>query len=369
MKLSALITLCWGAFFVTQVTAVESTIVISTKQQQAMGIVVSSVQMTNAETTLRLPGEIVIPNSQERIVSAAQAGLIDVLNVAAGMEVKKGQVLGRITSSELISQQRDFLQAATRYRLAKNSLDRDAELVKDGIIPERRYIATKSDFEDASANLSQSKQVLHLGGMSDASIMQLEKSGKYMSGIHFSSPIEGQVLEQMVNIGQRVDVATPLLRIGKLSPLWLEIHAPVEHLNALRNGMVVKIPQYDAQGKIITMIRAINKNDQTVHVRAEITQNAEKLSPGQFVEADVITQELGGQAKAHYVVPKQAITRQGKNSYVFAQNAKGFVPVIVNIVSEETDNAIVTGQFPEKAKVAVSGAVAIKAAWNAAGEK
>lgn len=369
MKFVKVITLLCVTACVANAYGAESTIAMTIKQQQTMGIAVSSITKTTAESTLRLPGEIVIPTNQERIVSAAQTGLIDVLNVAAGMDVKKGQILGHITSTELVNQQRDFLQAATRYRLVQNSFDRDEELFKDGIIAERRYIATKSDFEDAQASLAQSKQVLALSGMSEAAISQLARTGKYANGVSFVAPIDGQVLEQMVSVGQRVDMTTPLLRIGRLSPLWLEIHAPVEHLPSLQKGITVKIPSVDAIGKIITVIRAINKNDQTMHIRAEITRNAEKLSPGQFVEADVITQDSIQQMEAHYLLPKQAITRQGKESVVFVQNANGFTPVKVTVISEQSGQAIVTGKLPSNAKVAVSGTVAIKAAWNASGEK
>lgn len=368
MRLARASILWWVIVCATNAQAADSMIVMSAKQQQKMGIVVSYISKVNAESTLRLPGEIVIPTSQERIVSAAQGGLIDVLHVVAGMEVKKGQVLGHITSTELVSQQRDYLQAATRYRLAKSSFDRDAELFKDGIIAERRYIATKSDFEEAVANLSQSRQTLRLGGLSDTGIAQLERTGKYANGVSFVAPITGQVLEQMVSIGQRVDMSAPLLRIGLLSPLWLEIHAPVEHLAALRKGLAVKIPQHDAEGKIITIIRAINKNDQTVHVRAEIVRNAEKLSPGQFVEADVMTHDVTAPATDYFSLSKQAIIRQGKDSFVFVQNAKGFIPVKVTVISEQMEKAIVTGKLAENAQVAISGTVAIKAAWNASGE-
>jgi RND family efflux transporter MFP subunit len=369
MKFVKVFTLLWVMSHIVNLYAADSMIAMSIKQQQAIGITVSPITKTTAQNTLRLPGEIVIPAHQERIVSAAQAGLVDGLNVAAGMDVKKGQILGHITSMELVSQQRDYLQAATRYRLAKNSLDRDAELLNDGIIAERRYMTTKSEFEDAQANLAQSKQVLQLAGMNQASIAQLERSGKYVNGVSFSAPMSGQVLEQMVSVGQRVDMAAPLLRIGQLSPLWLEIHAPVEHLSSLQKGSIVKIPSVDAEGKIITIIRAINKNDQTVHIRAEITRNAEKLSPGQFVEADVMTQPSAQQNATYFLLPKQAITRQGNQNFVFLQNAHGFIPVKVTVISEQSEYAIVTGKFPINAKVAVSGTVAIKAAWNTSGEK
>jgi len=49
----------------------------------------------------------------------------------------------------------------------------------------------------------------------------------------------------------------------------------------------VQVPKLQASGKLIAVIRSVNKSDQTLHLRAEITQGAEKLSPGQFVEAEI----------------------------------------------------------------------------------
>ncbi|OIQ84030.1 cobalt-zinc-cadmium resistance protein CzcB [mine drainage metagenome] len=339
-------------------------IAMTQKQQQALGIVVAPVSASSALSSNRLPGEITVPVGQERVVSAPQAGLVDALYVAAGQSVRKGQALAHITSTELVALQRDYLQALTQHRLARTTLERDAELYKDGIIAERRYLTTKSSHEELVALLAQRRQALKLAGMGEAAIARLESRGELTSGLTISAPIEGQVLEQMVTIGQRIDPAMPILRIGRLNPLWLEIHAPIEALGTVANGMSVRIPKYQAEGKVIAVIRNVNRNDQTMHVRAEITRNADKLSPGQFVEAEIVAEGVAGR---QFSVPRNAVVRSGAESYVFVQTVTGFMPRKVGVASEQADRVVISGGLNGTEKVAVTGTVAIKAAWVGTG--
>jgi RND family efflux transporter MFP subunit len=339
-------------------------IAMTPKQQQTLGITVASLSAAAAMSSHRLPGEIAVPVGQERVVSAAQAGLVDALYVAAGQSVKKGQALVHISSPALVSLQSEFLRAQTQQRLAQNTLERDHELFKDGIIAERRYLASKSNVEELNALLGQHRQSLKLTGMSDAAIARLQSRGEFSSGLTITAPISGQVLEQMVTVGQRIDPAMPLLRIGHLNPLWLEIHAPLELYGSVNKGMTVRIPKYQAEGRIIAIIRNINRNDQTMHIRAEITRNAEMLSPGQFVEAEIVSVSTPGD---QFTIPKHAVVRSGADTFVFVQTPKGFEPRKVAVVSEQADQAVISGLSGNE-KVAVTGTVAIKAAWVGGGE-
>lgn len=340
-------------------SAQAADVVMSAAQQHALGVVVTPIGKNTVLSSRRFPAEIVVPVGQERVVSAPQSGLLDQLYIAAGQNVKKGQVIAHLTSPDLLGLQRDYLQALTQKRLAAKSLARDAELLKDGIIPQRRYLETESMHEETSASLSQRKQALRLAGMSDGAINKLSPTAGMSSGISISAPMDGQVLEQMVTTGQRVDMAMPLYRIAKLNPLWLEIHAPLEGLPFVKGGMPVNVPKLQASGKLIAVIRSVNKADQTLHLRAEITKGAEKLSPGQFVEAEI---SLGGQSQ-HFSVPKSALARQGAEAVVFVQTKAGFKPLKVKVISEQGDEAIVDAVFNGTEKVAVTGISAIKGAW------
>ncbi|MFZ3087230.1 MAG: efflux RND transporter periplasmic adaptor subunit [Methylotenera sp.] len=340
-------------------SAQAADVVMTSGQQQSLGVTVAPIGKNNVFSSRHFPAEIVVPVGQERVISAPQSGLIDQVYIAAGQAVKKGQVIAHLHSPDLLNLQRDYLQALTQKRLAAKSLARDTELLKDGIIPQRRYLETESMHDETSAALEQRKQALRLAGMSDAAIGKLSPAAGMSSGITLTAPMDGQVLEQMVTTGQRVDMATPLYRIANLNPLWLEIHAPLEGLPFVKQGMAVSVPKLQASGKLIAVIRSVNKADQTLHLRAEITKGAEKLSPGQFVEAEI---SLGGEAQ-YFSVPKSALARQGAEAFVFVQTKNGFTPVKVKVISEQGEEAILDAGFKGNEKIAVTGISAIKGTW------
>jgi RND family efflux transporter MFP subunit len=343
--------------FVSNVQAAD--IAMSASQQQSLGVTVTPIGKNTMLSSRRFPAEVMVPVGQERMVSAPQSGLLDQLFVAAGQTVKKGQPIAHLTSPDLLALQRDYLQAFTQKKLATKSLARDTELFKDGIIPERRYLETQSAHEDISASLAQRKQTLRLAGMSDGAINNMNPTSGMNSGITLTAPIDGQVLEQMVTTGQRVDMAMPLYKIAKLNPLWLEIHAPLEGLPFVKIGMPVQVPKLQARGKLIAVIRNVNKADQTMHLRAEITQGTEKLSPGQIVEAEI---SLGAQEQ-HFSVPKSSLARQGSDALVFVQTKSGFHPLKVKVIFEQGDEAVVDAIFKGDERIAVSGISAIKGTW------
>lgn len=334
-------------------------IVMTSVQQQNLGVSIAPLGKNSFFNSRHFPAEVVVPIGQERVVSAPQSGLIDQLYVAAGQTVKKGQSVAHLNSPDLLTLQRDYLQAATQHRLAAKSLARDAELLKDGIIPQRRYLETESMHDEADATLAQRKQTLRLAGMSDAAIGKLRPETGMSSSITLTAPIDGQILEQMVTTGQRVDMGMPLYRIGNLNRLWLEIHAPLEGLPFVKVGMPVHVPKLQASGRLIAVIRNVNKADQTLHLRAEIIGGAEKLSPGQFVEAVI---GLGGAAQ-YFSVPKSALSRQGAETMVFVQTKNGFSPVKVKVISEQGADAVVDATFKGNEKIAITGVTAIKGAW------
>ncbi len=372
-KLLVLIILCALSSVVQAADkALTADIAMTATQQQSLGVTVTGLSKNTSMTIRRFPAEVVIPTGQERVVSAAQSGLIDQLFIAAGQPVKKGQAIAHLMSADLVNLQKDYLQALTQNKLIAKSFVRDAALFKDGIIPERRYLETESAQEEIKALLAQRKQALRLAGMDDPAIAKLNSAKGMSNGMTLVAPMDGVVLEQMVITGQRVEMGMPLYRIGRLNPLWLEIHAPLENLQQIKIGMPVHVPKFQASGKLIAIIRHVNKADQTLDLRAEITKNNELLSPGQFVEAEI---SLSGETQ-YLTIPKAALIKHGiengpksgtkKNSaknWLFIQTKNGFHPVSVKVISEQADEVVIDSQLTGNEKIAISGLLAIKGVW------
>ena len=343
---------------------------ITPAQVQTLGIETSPIQANANANSQRLPGEIVVPVDQARIISAPQSGLIDQMLVATGQRVKQGQALAHLSSPDLVALQRDHLQALSQQRLSQNSLYRDAELYKDGIIAERRYLTSESNHAEVNALLAERRQALKLSGMSPQAIKNLETSGSYTNGITLSAPIDGMVLEQLVTAGQRVDSAMPIYRIAKLSPLWLEIHAPTQALSNIQLGMKVNILNSEASGKVIAIVPNVNKLDQTAMVRVAINNGTASLAPGQLVEAEIV-QSTNNKSRS-FSVAKIAIVqindgRNANQTLVFVQTKEGFEPRAVKVLNNTGAQTLITGDFAGTERIVTSGTATLKAKMQGIG--
>lgn len=339
-------------------------IAMSAKQSQSLGIETVPLAAASHATGNALPARVLVPNQQLRVVSAPLAGMVESVSVATNQSVKKGQLLLRLQSPGLAELQRDFLQAASLSRLAGDALSRDEKLFKDGIIAESRYLATRNAASSAAAASHEKRQALRLAGVGEAAITGLAHGETANSGLDLTAPVAGVVLEQMVAPGQRVEAAAPLLKLANLSPLWLEIQTPLSQANALAVGAAVIVTNPQASGKILSIGRSVSEASQTVLVRAEVSEGAANLRPGQFVEAKI---GLSPGSAGHWSVPGNALVRVENQAYVFVQTPTGYRALPVKVISQTPAAITLSGELRGDERVVSKGAVALKAAWQGLG--
>lgn len=350
-------------FFAVSVSAQAATLLpLTAAQLQQMQVQWGTLQVQSAGLSASYPAEVQLPPSQTRVVTAAQSGLITQLNVSVGDTVKQGQVIGLLSSPELVSVQSSYLQAETQARLHAQALKRDEELFKDGIIAQRRIQETQSAYETSQALFNERKQTLRLAGMSEAQVQQLAQNRSMQPGMAMLAPISGQVMEQHQQVGARVDMATPILTISNPKPLWLMIQVPLEQARQLKPGMPVSLPKLGLQARIDAILRQLNTNSQTTQVRASITQGAEQLAVGQMV--DVAVMQAGAAASGSaYVVPRTAVARQGEQAVIFVRAATGVAVIPVHITLEQDQQLTIRADVRSDAAVAMHGVAALKGHW------
>lgn len=332
---------------------------LSAEQIKSLGITTAAPVADRQTPVSGLTATVVVPNSQMSVVSTPLPALVETLSVAVGQSVKRGQSLARLQSPQLAETQRAFLQAAAQFVLTEENFKRDQQLFNDGIIAESRFRATQVASQDATAALEERRQALRLAGMSEAAIAQLKAKRVVGSTLWLSAPANGVVLEQMATVGQRVEAAAPIYKLGQLDPLWLDIQAPASRITGLKEGAAVSVPRLDAGGKLIVIGRSVDPDSQTVLLRALVTRNANSLRPGQRVEATIAG--IAGDADTAWSIPREALVRRGEQALVFVRTASGFRAQPVTVLQERAREYSVSAAIAEGTQIAVTGTSALKA--------
>lgn len=346
------------ALFVSLAFAGES-LTLQAAQLKSHGIETVTVGDAQGSRNGRLPARVLVPNEQMRVVTAPVGGMVEMLAVAPGSTVKRGQVVARVASPQALELQRDALQTASQSLLSQQSLKRDEQLFAEGLIAESRLQATRSAAAQAAAQASERRQGLALAGLAP---------GKLGGPLVLVAPIDGVVLEQGVQLGQRIETSALIYRIARLSPLWLEIQAPLDMASLLREGMVVKLADKEISGKLIAVGRAVDAASQTVLLRAAVTAGAEMLTPGQVVEV-----EIANVNSKYQRLPASALIRHEGKVYAFVQTAsdeKGtrFEPRVVQVAGQGGDSVQVENVRPGE-RVAVKGVSGLKAMFIGVGRE
>lgn len=184
------------------------------------------------------------------------------------------------------------------------------------------------------------------------------------STLTVSAPFDGILLEQMAIPGQKLEPADPLFKIGHLSPLWLEVHIPVDAVSRVAIGDVVSVPELVIEGEIITIGRMVHAADQGTLVRAIVHSRTEQLRPGQVVQARIVKKSDGQQ---RYLVPRKAIVRINQETMIFTASEQGFKAIRIEIAGNQEGQQVVTSDQPITDPIVIHGAVTLKAIMTGAG--
>lgn len=337
----------------------ENTIQISREHFTNLGVILGKPEPASQIPVLTAPAKVVVPPAHEYVVSASQAGLITKLNAAIGDHVKKGEVLAELNSPDLLSMQRLYLKAVSEMQLGLLSYQRDKKLLEDGVIAERRWQETRSQYNAFVSEVSEHRQLLEISGMTGGEIDRLGKTHQLSGRLNVHAPISGVVMERAAVAGERIDILAPLYRVANLDELWLEINIPHERVGSIKVGDQVVVEGTPVSAKITLLGQSVNPENQTLLARATIKGKQSVVRTGQTIN----TQIIQSSDNTAFKVPNTAIAQNEGKSFIFIQDKDGFKVTPVTVIGKQGDESIISGDLNGGEDIAVKGAVALKANW------
>ena len=332
-------------------------------QAKAAGVVTQVLSGAGASpgAGLVLQGTVELPAQATELLSAPLAGVVQQVLVSPGQRVKAGELVARMLSPELVTWQRELLQAQAQARLATTRLERDEQLHAEGIIAGLRLQDSRTQNELAQLAVKERRQTLQLAGVNTA-------SPSLQPGLNLRAIAAGTVLEVLATPGQRLDAGMPLAKMARSGKLTIALQATPEQAQHLRVGHALTLPGCKAQARLSAIGPQVSSNNQAVQLRADFTANEDCLRINQFVQATVAESAGGRSAPTMALgVPTQAVVRHAGRAYVFVRTPQGFVPTAVELGSDSGVQVLVRSGLKAGDEVAVRGTAALKGAWQGLG--
>lgn len=255
-------------------------------------------QMGSAEKTHRLNGKIQADERQVASQVTHVPGRIEELFVTfTGEAVREGQKLARIYSPELVTAQRELLEALK--------------------------------IQDTNPRLAEAaRQKMRYWRIPEATIDEIAETGEIQETVTVFAETSGVVTKRMVAVGDYIKEGDILFELVNLSRLWVLFDAYEDDLASIDVGdrVLFTTPAYPEQrfeSRITFIDPVIDPITRVAQLRAEVYNRGGRLKPEMFVRGTVVAPISKGKG---LLVPKTAVLWTGKRSVVYVKVPNTTVP-------------------------------------------
>lgn len=319
-------------------------------------IKVAPVGATPLSDTLRVAGKVDFDEYRVTRIGATVTGRVIEIHAHLGQQVKVGDALAVINSTELGQAQLAYLKARAQADLQARSVERARQLFAADVIGKAELQRRESELAIASAEQRGAADQLRVLGMSSAAIGRLGTSGVIHSVTPVVSTMAGTVVERQVAPGQVVQPSDALYMVADLSQVWVTAEVPEQQAALVKSGQSVdiEVPALGVRltGKLIYVADTVNPETRTVTVRSAVANANRQLKP-----AMLATMLIQAAPVERLVVPAQAVVRDGDADNVFVEVGPQQFRLAPVRLGPDVDGRrpVLSGLKPEQ-RILVSGA-------------
>ena len=243
---------------------------------------------------------------------------------------------------------------------------------------DRSIEAIRSELELARSRLRRLEELLKVEAVSQAEVEEARLRVRTLSAeqravggegtqISIRAPFSGRVAEVLVVPGQSVSAGTPLARVVRTKPLWVEVAISPREIGNLAQGVTGLVLYPSSEQEPVAFrsgeVRLISRSPEIDRTTGSVTATLEvrtdiPLRPGASVDAEVL---LPGHAQG-VILPASAVIDDGGVPVVYVQvEGETFVRHEVRVAATQADSVVVE-DLPQGIRVVTRGGAAIRRA-------
>lgn len=303
------------------------------------------VEKRNAVNEIHLLGKVKADERNKAELTARFNGRIEKLFINfTGQHVTKGQKLATIYSPELITAQKELLEAM-------------------------KYKESNPSFYKAA------RGKLRLWDLTNEQIDNIEQNAEPEMYFDILSPITGTVMKRNVALGDYVNEGTTLFEVIDLSRVWVMFEAYESDLPWIKTGDKINftlrsVPGKQFSGTVNYIDPFIDPATRITQVRVEVPNSEKELKPEMFAKG-ILESEIAANTNT-LIIPKSAVLWTGKRSVVYVKVPDRETPSFLYrevVLGPEAGNFYVIHEgLNEGEEIAVNGVFKIDASAQLAGK-
>lgn len=334
-------------------------------------------------TSLQSDGEYVDPNEIQMTDAALALASVQTTVVQKGMPEKTVQLLGKVKADE-----RNIAELTARFggRIEKLLVNYTGQNVVKGqklgtiyspeLITAQKELLEAIKFKETTPTFYKSaKTKLKLWDLTDEQIQSVETGGEPQTYFEILSPISGTVTKRHVAIGDYIKEGSALFEVINLSKVWVMFDAYESDLPWIKVGdkmdfTIQSVPGKPFSGKVTFIDPFIDAKTRVAQVRVELNNSDLALKPEMFANGVLISQIA--ENTNELLIPKSAILWTGKRAVVYVKvsnrETASFVYRELVLGPEAGNFYVVKEGLYEGETIAINGVFKIDAAAQLAGK-
>ena len=308
-------------------------------------VIVAKVQQHSKSPTFRATG--LLQPIGKAFLSVDVAGRVEAIHKRAGDKVKKGELLAKITNTDLTLNlevtKAKLTEVQAELRRAQQSVKRIRTLYK-------RKLTSQEQFQNESASYEVTKA---RAKSVEAQVTKLQTQVNLMA---VRAPMNGEVVQADLEVGQWVTPNKPIYEIYNYEQFELLASLPGRFLNQVAETGTVKIivPEVsrEFQGQIAGVVRHVSSTSGSFQVRLTLNTPGGASVSGLLGQVEVPL----GNGEPALSVPRDALVRKNRGTTVVVVRDGKAVVVPVQVTGNlDAGSIIVQGKLNEGEDVVVRG--------------
>ncbi|MBA2431350.1 MAG: efflux RND transporter periplasmic adaptor subunit [Chthoniobacterales bacterium] len=231
---------------------------------------------------------------EEVMLRPERSGIIEAIHFTEGEQVEEGRVLVKLRGEDLQAQ---VERMEAQLQLAQREGDRQETLAQ-------RQAISRSEVDQAKSSVAVARAEV------DLAKAELAKT-------EVRAPFSGVVGLRSVSVGGFVTPTTDIASFRRLDPLKLELNVPERYGRFIRPELRVEFSVAGTDqvftGTVYALEPGIDEVSRTVRLRARVANPEGKLTPGAFVEAQLVLDRI----EDAIIIPSLAVVPGLKEETVF----------------------------------------------------